>query len=163
MQMSKVLFPQSYFWSSKPTLNSNDIFLCIEPSDWNIYNCQSYNVYKNKMRLCAKLLWSCRTLCNTMDHSPTGSSVHGILQARILKWVAIPSSRGSSGLRDRTLLHQNLWWWVWKNVPTPQQRLPTPPSPSLPYPGRENRMSSRKVENDLIYGTETTAMSTALK
>ena len=36
------------------------------------------------------------TLCDPMDCSPPGSSVHGILQARILEWVAIPSSRGSS-------------------------------------------------------------------
>jgi len=38
------------------------------------------------------LVW----LCNPMDCSPPGSSVHGILQARILKWVAIPFSRESS-------------------------------------------------------------------
>ena len=38
----------------------------------------------------------CLTLCNPMDYSPPGSSVHGILQARILEWVAISSSRGSS-------------------------------------------------------------------
>ena len=37
-----------------------------------------------------------------MDYSPPGSSVHGILQARILKWVAISSSRGSSRPMDRT-------------------------------------------------------------
>ena len=36
----------------------------------------------------------CPTLCDPMDCSPPGSSVHGILQARILDWVAIPSSRG---------------------------------------------------------------------
>ena len=36
------------------------------------------------------------------DYSPPGSSVHGIFQARILEWVAIPFSRGSSQLRDRT-------------------------------------------------------------
>ena len=39
---------------------------------------------------------SCLTLHNPMDSSPLGSSVHGILQARILEWVAIPFSRGSS-------------------------------------------------------------------
>ena len=43
---------------------------------------------------------SCLTLCNLMDCSLPGSSVHGILQARILEWVAIPFSRGSSQLRD---------------------------------------------------------------
>ena len=37
---------------------------------------------------------SCPTLCNPMNCSPPGSSVHGILQARILEWVAMPSSRG---------------------------------------------------------------------
>ena len=43
---------------------------------------------------------SCPTLCNHMDCSPPGSSVRGILQARILGWVAMPSSRGSSHHRD---------------------------------------------------------------
>ena len=38
---------------------------------------------------------SCPTLCNAMDSSPPVSSVHGILQARILEWVAIPFSRGA--------------------------------------------------------------------
>ena len=45
---------------------------------------------------------SCSTLCDPMDCSPPGSSLHGILQARILEWVAIPFSRGSSRLRDGT-------------------------------------------------------------
>ena len=45
---------------------------------------------------------SCPTLCDPMDCSPPGSSVHGILQARILEWVAISFSRGSSQPRDRT-------------------------------------------------------------
>ena len=41
----------------------------------------------------AKSLQLCLTLC---DYSPPGPSVHGILQARVLEWVAVPSSRGSS-------------------------------------------------------------------
>ena len=41
-------------------------------------------------------------LCNSMDCSPPGSSVHGIFQARILEWVAMPSSRGSSWPRNQT-------------------------------------------------------------
>ena len=45
---------------------------------------------------------SCPTLCSSMDYSPPDSSVHGILQARILEWVAVPSSRGSSQRRNRT-------------------------------------------------------------
>ena len=43
---------------------------------------------------------SCPTLCNPMDYGPPGSSVHGILQARTLEWVAMPFSRGSSQTRD---------------------------------------------------------------
>ena len=48
------------------------------------------------------MLQSCPTLCNPMDCSPRGSSVPGILQARILGWVAMPSSKGSSRPRDWT-------------------------------------------------------------
>ena len=58
------------------------------------------------MRLSVKLSvtpW-CLTLCNPMDCSPPGSSVLGILQARILEWVAISFSRGSSRPRDQTLV-----------------------------------------------------------
>ena len=54
--------------------------------------------------VCAQSLQSCLTLCDPMDSSPTDSSVHGIVLARILEWVAIPSSRGSSQTRDRTLI-----------------------------------------------------------
>ena len=59
----------------------------------------------------AKSLQSCLTLCYPMDRSWPGSSIYGILRARILEWVAVPSSRGSSPPRDWThcllrLLHQ---------------------------------------------------------
>ena len=46
--------------------------------------------------VCCVCAQSCLTLCNPMDCSPPGSSVHVIFQARILQWVAMPSSRGSS-------------------------------------------------------------------
>ena len=52
--------------------------------------------------VCVKSLQSCLTLCNPVDCSPPGSSVLGISQARILEWVAILSSRGSSQPRDQT-------------------------------------------------------------
>ena len=58
---------------------------------------------------------SCPTLCDPMDCSLPGSSLHGILQARVLEWVTISFSRGSSQPRDRTLVscipgrHFNLW------------------------------------------------------
>ena len=50
----------------------------------------------------AKSLQSCLTLCHPMDYNPLGSSVHGILQERILEWAAMPFSGGSSGPRDQT-------------------------------------------------------------
>ena len=51
---------------------------------------------------------SCLTLCNPMDCSPPGSSVHGIFQAWILEWVAISFSRGSSWPRDQTLVSHTI-------------------------------------------------------
>ena len=56
---------------------------------------------RNSFLLCL-VAQSCLTLADLMDCSPPGSSVHGILQARILEWVAMPSSRGSSQPRDQT-------------------------------------------------------------
>ena len=54
------------------------------------------------MGVCAKSLQLCSTLCNTMDCSPPGSSVCGILQARILEWIAMSTSRESSQFRNCT-------------------------------------------------------------
>ena len=45
---------------------------------------------------------SCPTLCDPMDWSLSGSSINGIFQSRVLEGVAMPSSRGSSQLRDQT-------------------------------------------------------------
>ena len=50
----------------------------------------------------AQSLQLCPTLCHPVDYSSPGSSVHGILQARTLEWVAISLSRGSSQPRDPT-------------------------------------------------------------
>ena len=52
--------------------------------------------------MCAQPLQPCPALCDPLDCSPPGSSVHGILQARTLEWVATPSSRGASQPRDQT-------------------------------------------------------------
>ena len=52
--------------------------------------------------VCAQSLQSCLTLWNPINCSPPGSSVHGILQARILEWVVMPSSRGPSPPRGQT-------------------------------------------------------------
>ena len=57
-----------------------------------------FTLWRKKKVLVCQL---CLTLCNPMDCSSPGSSAHGILQARILEWVAIPFSGGSSQLRDQ--------------------------------------------------------------
>ena len=56
------------------------------------------------------IVQSCPTLCGSMDCSLPGSSVHGILQARILGWVAVPFSRGSSPPRVRTCVSCSGRW-----------------------------------------------------
>ena len=71
-----------------------------------VYSMLQYAIYYIHIFLyvrawvCAKLLQLCLTLCDPMNCSPPDSSVHWILQARILEWVAIASSRGSSWPRD---------------------------------------------------------------
>ena len=92
---------QKYFWN-----------LCIPV--WNLY-VYKHSLKKEQNEFFLPLVWniinmcvlclvaqSCPTLCDPTDCSPQGPSVHGILQARTLEWVAMPSSRGSSRCRDRT-------------------------------------------------------------
>ena len=55
------------------------------------YSTESRTRLRGKVKVLVTRL--CLTLCDSMDCSPPGSSVHGILQARILEWVAIPFSR----------------------------------------------------------------------
>ena len=67
-----------------------------KPTKW------SWRRYSGHMHACMLLLQSYPTLCNPMNYNLPGSSVHGIFQARILKRVAMPFSRGSSWSRDQT-------------------------------------------------------------
>ena len=79
----------------------------------------------------SKVTQSCPTLCDPMDCSLPGSSLHGILQARVLEWVAISFSRGSSQPRDRSQVscipgvsifyfhgcnHHLQWFWSQKKI-----------------------------------------------
>ena len=66
-------------------------------------NYTKYTAWIHLFTLCVCLCdQSYPTLCDLMDYSPPSSSVHGIFQARILEWVAISFSRGSSWPRDQT-------------------------------------------------------------
>ena len=64
-----------------------------------------YMVYPDDGILCVWVTQPCLTVCDPMNCSPPGSSVHGILQARILEWIAMPFSRGSSQPRDWTHIY----------------------------------------------------------
>ena len=66
--------------------------------------CVCVYIYIYILHVHAKLLQLCPAVCDPVDCRPPGSSVHGIFQARILEWVAKPSSRGSSQPSDRTLV-----------------------------------------------------------
>ena len=65
---------------------------------------------------------------DSLDCSPPGSPVHGILQARIPEWVAMPSSRGSSRFKDRT--HVSYISCIWRAGPSP---LAPPGKPTTEY------------------------------
>ena len=69
-----------------------------------------------------KLLQSCPTLCDPLDCSPPGSSVHGILQARTPEWVAISSPKGSFPPRDQTRISSVSFtgrWVVYRHLGNP--------------------------------------------
>ena len=93
--------------------------MCGAGSMWEIYHPLNFAmnlklIWKIKMFIgrvslvfvwvCVQLLQSCLTLPNPMECSCPGSSVHGILQARMQTWVAISFSRGSSQLKDWTYI-----------------------------------------------------------
>ena len=86
-----IAFPKFACTSSIKNQKAHPIETMLLPPTSHTYAC-----------VCAKSLQSCPTLCDTIDCSPPGSSVPGILQARILEWATIPFSRGSSRPRDGT-------------------------------------------------------------
>ena len=64
---------------------------------------------ESRTTISTKSLQACLTLCDPVVCSPPDSSVHGILQTRILEWVVMSSSRGSPQPRDQTLLSYVYW------------------------------------------------------
>ena len=93
-----------------------------------------YMESKKKDRNESKVAQSCLALWDRMDYSLPGSSIHGIFQARILEWVAISFSRGSSRPRNQTRVSSTAGrrFTVWatrealviqKNLPTKQKEI----------------------------------------
>ena len=88
------------------------------------------------LHICAVCLVAklCLTLCDPMDCSPPGFSVHGILQERLLEWVTMPSSKGSSQPRDQTSDLLCLLHWQVGSLP-----LVPPGKPSVAYFDLKNK------------------------
>ena len=102
-------FRVSLWWLIWVSLSSS--FLCFQkcdhrPMECSLGLCFSLSSSGTNSNGCmhVKSLQSCPTLCDPVDCSSSGSSVHGILHARILEWVAMPSFRGFSWPRDQTLV-----------------------------------------------------------
>ena len=74
----------------------------IQGSNPGLPNCRQILYQLSHQGVCVQLLQSCPTLCDPMNCSLPDSSVHGVLQARIPWWAAMPSSRGSFQPRDGT-------------------------------------------------------------
>ena len=97
-----------YFFSSVQSLSHVQLFgtpwIAASQASLSITNSQSSLTinFSTKVAVLCLVTQSCPTLCDSMDCSLPGSSIYGILQARILEWVPISFSRGSSRLRDRT-------------------------------------------------------------
>ena len=91
-----------------------------EPGKWGPRE-QSSNSSTHPAACVCSVIQSSLTLCNPIDFSPPGTSVHGILQERILEWVAISFSRGSSRPRDQTHIsctgRQILYHWATWEAP----------------------------------------------
>ena len=78
---------------------SSCVCVCMCMRDFSRPQCMPLTLKERKER---EVTQSCPILCDPMDCSPPGSSVHGIFQARVLEWAAISFSRGSSPPRNQT-------------------------------------------------------------
>ena len=107
------------YWVEFPVLSSRSLLAI-----YFIYSSMYMSIPISSLHLC---IWICMLyaefspvrLCDPVDCVPPGSSVHGILQARVLKWVAMPSSRGSSQPRDRICVSyvSCICRWVCMDIP----------------------------------------------
>ena len=100
LRVTYVIVLKPFICSAHRISTRNASYLCPHHFCYNLWcTVKRFCVASLSLSLVAK---SCPTLASTWDCSPPGSSVHGILQARILEWVAISFSRGSSPPREQT-------------------------------------------------------------
>ena len=108
-----------------------------------------YNVHESE----SEVAQSCLTLCDPLDCSLPGSSVHGIFQARVLEWVAISFSRGSSQPRDWTRVSciAGRYFTIWMNMNVHDSVLFSQIIPPLPSPTEFKSLSFVSVSLLLPY------------
>ena len=125
----------SFTWNYKKGKTMGREITLVVSKGWGIWrgtDCKEARWGKRRllslMEVKVLLAQSCLTLCNAMDCSPPGCSIHGTFQTRILEWVAISFSRVSSQPRDQTQVshivgrllpselpgkpQSSLWWWL---------------------------------------------------
>ena len=109
-------FSRQEYWSRLPFPSPGDLpNPGIKPTFLALAGRFFTTEFSGKVKGEGEVAHSCPTLCDPMDCSLPGFSIHGILQARILEWVTISFSRGSSRPRDQTWVsgiggrHFNLW------------------------------------------------------
>ena len=94
----------------------------VKHAQWNRQSCRVKTTYVQKKESKSGVAQSCPTLCDPMDYSWPGSSVHGIFQARVLEWGAIAFSRGSSRPSDWTqvshVVGRRFTVWATREAPT---------------------------------------------
>ena len=101
-------FSRQEYWSSlplpSPIFNTRFCYLCFSliKAEWD--------KWLSKTTVVAQLLSPIWLFCDSMSCSPSGSSIHGIFQAKIVQWVAISFSRGASWPRDRTSIFCIVRW-----------------------------------------------------
>ena len=96
LQMSPIVY---YYWLLN--LHAKHFSLLLS------FGSRQFFFFGGRWRVLCLVAQSCRILCDPMNCIPPGSSVYGIFQARILKWVAISSSRESSWPSDQICIFQS--------------------------------------------------------
>ena len=146
------------------------VIRALEMWDWKRHHVPGVRSMTNNNNCCChcSVAQSCLTLCYSLDWSSPGSSAHGILQARILEWVAIFFSRGSSWPRDQTwvscvssITGGFFICWAIRKAPIIIEYMPTHLcSPFLPVPRncsvKDKCASRRSRELDLYPTAEST-------
>ena len=120
-----IYIPHTYvagmFMLSKVNISLQWLCWKEEVSRWQGITLIQRVMSKIRLEVCRLVARSCPTLCDHMDCSPPGSSVHGISQATIPEWVATSYSRGSSWPRSQTYVsytgRQILYRWATWEVP----------------------------------------------